>query len=125
MFAVATASSWDNRKVAAVLTYVRAVLNDSTSTNCVPGGVEIDVQYKPDCDNVARPSTATSMITPAELQAPGGRSPGGLARPRKPPPRRQCARGFFRVRPPSRPPTDNAPTTSFTEKPMTPGSPPC
>lgn len=60
-------SGWTPREIAAVLTYVRAVLNDSTSVNCVP--VEIDGQMKGDCDIVPSPAHATTTITPDEVAA--------------------------------------------------------
>jgi mono/diheme cytochrome c family protein len=64
----AIAAEWTDRKIAAVLTYVRAELNDSTSTNCVVSENQ-DGQLVSDCDIVVSPSTATSMITPAEVKA--------------------------------------------------------
>jgi len=68
MFAIASANNWSNRQIAAVLTYVRAVLNDSTSTNCI---VTEDGDGKPvsNCTIVPSPAEATSMITPEEIGA--------------------------------------------------------
>jgi mono/diheme cytochrome c family protein len=68
MFAIATASGWTNRQIAAVLTYVRAVMNDSTSTNCIVGE-NGDGQPVSDCDIIASPADATTMITPDEVGA--------------------------------------------------------
>jgi mono/diheme cytochrome c family protein len=68
MFAVATSSGWTNREVAAVLTYVRAVMNDSTSVNCVPYEDE-NGQMASTCDIVPSPASATTMITPEEVSA--------------------------------------------------------
>jgi mono/diheme cytochrome c family protein len=68
MLAIATQNEWSNRQIAAVLTYVRAVLNDSTSTNCVVGENE-DGQPISDCDIVVSPENATTTITPEEVGA--------------------------------------------------------
>jgi hypothetical protein len=64
----AIAADWTDRKIAAVLTYVRAELNDSTSTNCVVSE-NGDGQLVSDCVIIASPANATTMITPAEVKA--------------------------------------------------------
>ncbi len=68
MFPIATSMGWSDRQIAAVLTYVRAVLNDSTSVNCTASENE-DGQMVSECDVVASPADATTMITPDEVAA--------------------------------------------------------
>lgn len=66
MFAIG--ADWDNRKIAGVVTYLRAVLNDSTSTNCTVSENE-DGQLVSDCDIVKSPAEATTEILPSEVKA--------------------------------------------------------
>jgi|GEM_PF-3858064 len=68
MFAIATSNNWNDRKIAGVLTYVRAVLNDSTSTNCVVSE-NGDGQPVSNCTIVPSPADAISTITPEEIAA--------------------------------------------------------
>jgi mono/diheme cytochrome c family protein len=68
MFDIAIQNGMDDRQIAAVLTYVRAVLNDSTSVNCVAGENE-DGQPISECDIVPSPEDATTTITPEEIGA--------------------------------------------------------
>ncbi len=68
MFPLATSNGWTDRQIAAVLTYVRAVLNDSTSVNCTVSENQ-DGQLVSDCDIVPSPEGATTTITPEEVGA--------------------------------------------------------
>jgi len=68
MFAIASTNNWNDRKIAGVLTYVRAVLNDSTSTNCVVGE-NGDGQTVSTCTIVPSPADAITTITPEEIAA--------------------------------------------------------
>jgi len=57
-----------DREVAAIVTYVRAVLNDSTSVNCTAEENQ-DGQLVSDCDIIVSPEGATTMVTPDEVKA--------------------------------------------------------
>ncbi len=66
MFAIG--ADWPDRDLAAVSSYLRAVLNDSTSVNCEVGENE-DGQLVSECDLVPSPEEATTFITEAEVKA--------------------------------------------------------
>jgi mono/diheme cytochrome c family protein len=53
MSAEALHAGWSNLKIAGVLTYIRAVLNDSTSTNCDPDN--LDENQMATCTRTPRP----------------------------------------------------------------------
>jgi mono/diheme cytochrome c family protein len=59
---------WSDHDLAAVTSYLRAGLNDSTSINCEVGENE-DGQPISLCDIVASPEDATTLITEAEIKA--------------------------------------------------------
>lgn len=67
MFAIGTSNGWTPREMAAIATYVRAVLNDSTSTNCTV--TEVDDMPVSNCTIVPSPASVTATVRPEEIAA--------------------------------------------------------
>jgi mono/diheme cytochrome c family protein len=67
MPALATEEAWSNLKIAGMLTYIRALLNDSTSVSCDPGTLD---QYEMAvCTKIARPAAANDSVAVWEIKA--------------------------------------------------------
>lgn len=62
----AIGSSFSDTAIASLLTYIRVVLNDSSSTNCRPDPADTTAVI---CDHVARPEAATDSVTIEEVAA--------------------------------------------------------
>jgi mono/diheme cytochrome c family protein len=56
-------------EMAAILTYIRAVKNDSSSVNCRTPIIDGDGNPQSDCDKVARAGAATDSVSIAEVAA--------------------------------------------------------
>ena len=65
----AIGASMSDREIAAVLTFLRVKLNDSSSVNCRAPIFDEEENPHADCDIVARPEAATDVVTPAEVTA--------------------------------------------------------
>jgi mono/diheme cytochrome c family protein len=59
--------SWSDRELAAVLTYVRAVLNDSVAVNCTTDSTGEEPVTT--CQKQARPEAATDFVAPERVAA--------------------------------------------------------
>jgi mono/diheme cytochrome c family protein len=62
-----TGEPWSDRKIAAVLSYVRAIMNDSTAVNCVVDSSGSEPAAT--CEKQYRPASVADYVNPADVGA--------------------------------------------------------